>query len=224
MVKESIVIFGSSSEVAVELQKILKEKDFDFYSLSRSEVEKSLSNHTQVNDYLEDYEKIYTLFDQLGPTYVIFFNGFLAENREQQIPSLSEIKKTDYINFLVPYELSNKLASDFVNIKKFIYISSMSAIRPRFKNYIYGLSKRKLEESIKYLNLQSYLIFRFGKIKTKMSIDHKDAPFTISAEKSARVILDKLDQTGIVYGNTGLYLISMVMKILPNFVLKKIKL
>ena len=95
MVKESIVIFGSSSEVAVELQKILKEKDFDFYSLSRSEVEKNLSNHTQVNDYLEDYEKIYTLFDQLGPTYVIFFNGFLAENREQQIPSLSEIKKTD---------------------------------------------------------------------------------------------------------------------------------
>ena len=224
MVKESIVIFGSSSEVAVELQKILQEKDFDFYSLSRSEVEKNLSNHTQVNDYLEDYEKIYTLFDQLGPTYVIFFNGFLAENRDQQIPSLSEIKKTDYINFLVPYELSNKLGSDFLNIKKFIYISSMSAIRPRYKNYIYGLSKRKLEESIKYLNLQLYLIFRFGKIKTKMSKNHKDAPFTISAKESARVILDKLDQTGIVYGNTGLYLISMVMKILPNFVLKKIKL
>ena len=100
----------------------------------------------------------------------------------------------------------------------------MSAIRPRYKNYVYGLSKRKLEESIKYLSLPSYLIFRFGKIKTKMSKNHKDAPFTISAKESARVILDKLDQTGIVYGNTGLYLISMVMKILPNFVLKKIKL
>ena len=57
-----------------------------------------------------------------------------------------------------------------------------------------------------------------------MSIDHKDAPFTISAEKSARVILDKLDKTGIVYGNAGLYVISMIIKILPNFVFKKIKL
>jgi short-subunit dehydrogenase len=224
MVKETIVIFGSSSEVAVELQKILKEKNFDFYSLSRSEIEKNLSNHTQLDDYLEDYDKIYTLFDQLGPTYVIFFNGFLAENRDQQIPNLSEIKKTDFLNFLVPYELSNRLSTDFLNIKKFIYISSMSAIRPRYKNYIYGLSKRKLEESIKHLGLRSYLIFRFGKIKTQMSKTHKDAPFTMSAEQSAKVILNKLEKSGIVYGNTGLFIVSIIIKILPYFLFKKVKL
>ena len=29
-----------------------------------------------------------------------------------------------------------------MKVKKFIYISSMAAIKPRYKNYIYGLSKK----------------------------------------------------------------------------------
>ena len=224
MVKKSIVVFGGSSEIAIELQKILIEKKFDFYSLSRSKVDLNLENFTQLNDYMEDYEKISTLFNQIDVTHVIFFNGFLAENRKEQTPNLSEIKKTDNLNFLIPYQLSNRLNTDFPKIEKFIYISSMSAIRPRYKNYLYGLSKRKLEESIKHLNLKSYLIFRFGKIKTKMSEGHKDAPFTMSAEQSAKVILHKLEKTGIVYGNIGLYIISIIIKIIPNFLFKKINL
>jgi len=224
MVRKSIVIFGSSSEVALELQKILKEKNFDFYSISRSEVEINLSNFTHVDEYLEDYDKISTIFHKLGTTYVIFFNGFLAENRDKQIPSISDIKKTDYLNFLVPYELSKKLNTDFSNINKFIYISSMSAIRPRYKNYLYGISKRKLEDSIQFLGLKSYMILRFGKIKTKMSEGHKDAPFTMSAEDSAKVIFNKLEKTGIVYANIGLYIISVIMKMIPTFLLKRINL
>ena len=35
------------------------------------------------------------------------------------------------------------------NVKKFIFISSMAAVKPRNKNYIYGLSKKTLEESVR---------------------------------------------------------------------------
>ena len=100
----------------------------------------------------------------------------------------------------------------------------MSAIRPRYKNYLYGISKRKLEDSIQFLGLKSYMILRFGKIITKMSEGHKDAPFTMSAEDSAKAIFNKLEKTGIVYGNIGLYIISVIIKMIPTFLLRRINL
>ena len=57
-----------------------------------------------------------------------------------------------------------------------------------------------------------------------MSKTHKDAPFTMSAEQSAKVILNKLEKSGIVYGNTGLFIVSIIIKILPYFLFKKVKL
>lgn len=99
----------------------------------------------------------------------------------------------------------------------------MAAVRNRSKNYIYGNYKRKLEENIKKLDLENYLIIRFGKVITKMSEEHKNPPFTMTANDASKSILKNLNKEGLIYGNKGLLIVAMFLKLVPNFVLKKIK-
>ena len=150
---DNIVIFGGSSEIATELNNILSSKNHKNFTISRRNSSHKDSDSLIVNNYLEDYPKIKREIEKLSNVIVVFFNGHLSENRDQYSPNLKEIIKTDEINFTIPYYLSLNLNNDLSNIKKFVYISSMAAVKPRYKNYIYGLSKRKLEEGIKYLEL-----------------------------------------------------------------------
>jgi len=224
VVKKDIVIIGSSSEIAVEFIKICVKNSENVISISRSSnVSIEGIQHTQINDYLDDYENIRNIIKKLSNPIIIFFNGFLAENRMHQFPTDDEIAQTDKVNFLIPYTLSQKLNTESNNISKYIYISTLAAIKPRYKNYIYGLSKRKLEESVKYINLPSVLIVRYGKVETKMSKEHKNPPFTLSSEKAASILYTSLDSTGTKYASFGLLCLGKIIKILPMQLIRKIK-
>jgi len=224
VVKKDIVIIGSSSEIAAEFIKICVKNSENVISISlSSNVSIEGIQHTQINDYLDDYENIRTIIKKLSNPIIIFFNGFLAENRMHQFPTDEEIAQTDEVNFVIPYTLSQKLNTESNNISKYIYISTMAAIKPRYKNYIYGLSKRKLEESVKYINLPSVLIVRYGKVETKMSNEHKNPPFTLSSEKAASILYTSLDSTGTKYASFGLLCLGKIIKILPMQLIRKIK-
>ena len=219
---DNIVIFGGSSEIAIELNNILSSKNHKNFTISRRNSSHKDSDSLVVNNYLEDYAKIKREIEKLSNVIVVFFNGHLSENRDQYSPNLKEIIKTDEINFTIPYYLSLNLNNDLSNIKKFVYISSMAAVKPRYKNYIYGLSKRKLEEGIKYLDLPSYLIIRYGKVITKMSEDHKNPPFTLSVNDAANFIYKNINKTGVQYPKLGLKILSLIIKVLPGRIIKKI--
>lgn len=219
---DNILIFGGSSEIAIELNNILSSKNHKNFTISRRNSSHKDSDSLIVNNYLEDYAKIKHEIEKLSNVIVVFFNGHLSENRDQYSPNLKEIIKTDEINFTIPYYLSLNLNNDLSNIKKFVYISSMAAVKPRYKNYIYGLSKRKLEEGIKYLDLPSYLIIRYGKVITKMSEDHKNPPFTLTVNDAANYLYKNINKTGIQYPKLGLKILSIVIKLLPGRIIKKI--
>lgn len=62
MVKKDIVIIGSSSEIAAEFIKICVKNSENVISISRSSnVSIEGIQHTQINDYLDDYENIRTI-------------------------------------------------------------------------------------------------------------------------------------------------------------------
>lgn len=222
--KQEIVVIGSSSELATQFIKLCLEKSEFVVSISRSEFDQiKTSHHIQIEDYFEDYLIIENEVRKLSNPTLIFFNGFLAENRNFQFPTKDEISKTDEINFVLPYFLSRKLNMKLENISKFIYISSMAAIKPRYKNYIYGLSKNKLEESVKYLKLPSFLIMRYGKITTKMSQNHIDPPFTLSINDAAEILYKNLGSTGVKFATFGLFLLGKLIQLLPMKIVRKIK-
>ena len=124
------------------------------------------------------------------------------------------MKKTIEINFLIPLKITERLNKN-LKIKKFVYISSMAAVVPRFKNYIYGLAKKSLEESVKKISNIEFLILRFGQINTEMSSSHNVAPFKLDKDKAANIILKKIEKKGLRYATFELRIISYLLRLVP---------
>jgi len=216
---KNLILIGASSEIAQQVIYESRNKNLEVFKISKS-ISDDKTLH--VDDYLQNSDKIIDFINNIKDPYVIFFNGYLKENRPLQSPDLEEINNTININFVIPYILSEKIISN-TNYKKLIYISTVAAIKPRYKNYIYGLSKKMLESSIVEFNRKNIAILRFGKVKTKMSETHVDPVFTISSNQAAKVIVNNLDKKAVVYSSFGIRVVSYVLKILPLGLINRIE-
>jgi short-subunit dehydrogenase len=210
-VNQELVIFGASSDIATEFDKLLKTSNYKVHKFSLNDPENSC---VEITNYIKDIKSIKNYINKLENPMIIFFNGFLAENRPSYSPSNEEIDKTYEINFKIPSMLIDSLLS-LKQVKKFIIISSVAAIKPRYKNFFYGLSKSMLENYLLSLPNIDYLIIRFGKVLTKMSNDHSNPPFVISKEDGAKLIIKNISKSGIIYPTLGLKISSKLIKIMP---------
>lgn len=215
----NLVLIGASSEIAEKLILQNRNLEYKIHGVSTKEVG---NNFLKVSDYIDESEEIVKYIEKINKPILIFFNGYLKENRNLYFPNDEEIYQTLYINFLVPYLLSLKLVKA-IEYKKLVYISSIAAVKPRYKNYIYGLSKQTLENSIKNMDNNNTLVIRFGKVKTNMSKDHKDPPFTISSNKAAGIIFNSLNRNGIIYSSLGIHFSSLIIRYLPIKVINYIE-
>ena len=148
---KNIVLLGSSSELASEFSKI--NSSYNVYKISSSNVDLNNSNNLLINSYFDNAEEIVEFISKINSPFIIFFNGYLKENRPTQEPNFEQISKTIEANYFMPYFITSKLLQSNVSIKKFIFISSFAATKIRYKNFIYGYSKKLLEESIKSFNI-----------------------------------------------------------------------
>ena len=57
--------------------------------------------------HMIDHFKDFPLFfvETIESPYIVFFNGFLAENRPSYSPTYKEIEETIYANYLTPLHL-----------------------------------------------------------------------------------------------------------------------
>lgn len=221
---KNFALIGASSEVAMEFSNLLNTKEINHVLITSNENLNLEDNESLlVKDYLSDVQKIADFLKNYDNLVIIFFNGYLAENRDFKIPSHEEIEKTQKINFLIPYFLTFVLKKNLSDKTKYIFLSSMAAAKLRHKNYIYGMTKRNLEKSIIKLKLEDYLIFRFGKITTKMSKGHENPPFLLSANEASKIIFRNLDKKKIFYPKFGLKIIASVLKITPQKIIDLLK-
>lgn len=218
------LLLGANSEIANEFIKICSNNKDETFLVTRSaKLQKKYKNVLVVDDYLNEVKKITSFIEKEENIYVVFFNGALYENRPIRFPTKEEIELTKKVNFTVPYEIFKQLNIHVKNIEKFIFISSMAALRLRNKNYLYGKSKRALEKKV--LNSKkenNVLFFRFGKVFTSMSLGHKTPPFSLSANKAANKIYKNLHKLDIVYPSIGLFVMSLLIKLIPNKIFKKL--
>jgi dTDP-4-dehydrorhamnose reductase len=210
-VKE-LVLVGSSSELASNLFDIFSNNNS--YRIHRISSRPDSSANLLVNNYIDDSLSICDYISTLKNPYIIFFNGYLKENRPNSYPNTEEIFNTFKINYKIPLLLTKEISVNSSDAK-FIYISTMATVKFRSKNYIYGISKSLLEKKIINLNL-NHLILRFGKIETDMSADHANPPFTLTKEKAASLVVELLERKGIVYPTYGLKVVAYLIKILPS--------
>tara|TARA_A100001011_G_C14322733_1_gene851741 strand:+ start:13793 stop:14476 length:684 start_codon:yes stop_codon:yes gene_type:complete len=210
------IVIGGSSELGTELANVLRKENNLVFGISRNDTKLKIYNETLiVDDYIDDFERIKNFINEKDNPVLIFMNGYLKENRPDLKPDSFEIEKTIDANYLVPFILTDEILKNNLQISKFIFLSSISAIKPRYKNFIYGLSKQSLEKSIKSLLNQNFILFRFGMIETKMSKNHAKAPMTITKYEAANLIFKNINKSGIVYPLFGLRLIGIVIKLMP---------
>ncbi len=211
----NIVFVGASSEIAKESIKIFHKNNYNVYSITSKRAEHISKYVLYVEDYLDELDKISNFISGIEKPSILFFNGYLKENRPiNKNPTSSEIQKTYIYNFKIPYEITQTLIKKSLNVEKFIYISSLAVEKLRYKNYIYGYTKNILEKKIQKLGVD-YLILRFGMIRTTMSAGHQGFGLALNKNKAAKLIFNNVRKKGIIYPNITTKLIGLFLKIFP---------
>ncbi len=171
----NLLIVGSSSEIASELEKALKRnKKIKIWTVSRKKNFKK--NHITIREYTEiNFNKLAKKFNKIKFDRVIFFNGY----QKFSILTLFNNKlfnKIIKINCTIPLKFWSFLfKSDLLKKNSAtIFVSSIASELNEVGNAYYSLAKTLLNRSIRILNEEQKKKHRFnvislGIVKNKMS-------------------------------------------------------
>ncbi len=223
MHKKKICLIGASSDLGLEVAKICElQKGFQIFGISRNKPRnKSLYKETLViSDYESDKEIIASFVSNNNVTDIVLLNGFIGENNKP-------VEKIVEINLSIPLSLINFIEKNTNMNITYTIISSLAVSRPRAKNYVYGLSKYILEESIRNRDVGKYIIFRSGFIRTKMTATHREPPFAKNPEEVAakliKTIANNKKRVAVVYSSLPILLLFKVFKVIPLSLLNAIE-
>lgn len=150
---KTVLILGANSDVAKECIKLYIKKGF--YVISASRNLKSLENFADESHldrskieikYFDatDFASHQKFYDELSikPNIVVYSAGFLVENEEalRSFNGTFEMMKTNYIGAV---SILNIIAMDQTNknLERIIGLSSLSGVRGRKSNFVYGSTK-----------------------------------------------------------------------------------
>ena len=150
---KTVLILGANSDVAKQCILQYLEKGFSVLAASRnltSLEEFVLENRidsTKVSLYYFDaadfssHQKFYDEL-QVKPKIVIYAAGFLVENQEA-LQDFSAAKQMMEVNYMGAVSILNIVATDKSNknLERIIGLSSLSGVRGRKSNFIYGSTK-----------------------------------------------------------------------------------
>ena len=149
---KTILILGANSDVAK--QCILQYSEKGFHVLAASRDLSSLKNFVEENNlqnkvelkYFDaaDFSSHQKFYDELSakPNIVVYAAGFLVENQE----ALHDFERTFNmmkVNYIGAVSILNIIATDLSNqnLERIIGISSLSGVRGRKSNFVYGSTK-----------------------------------------------------------------------------------
>lgn len=151
--EKSVLILGANSDVAKECAKLYLQKNFRVMMASRNleSMEKFIKeNHLNADQmdllYFDavDFASHQKFYSELPfkPNIVLYSAGFLVQNQEafQDFEKTLTMMHTNYcgavsILNIIAMDISNK------NLEKIIGLSSLSGVRGRKSNFVYGSTK-----------------------------------------------------------------------------------
>lgn len=152
-IRKTVLILGANSDVAKQAIKLYLEKGFSVIAASRNL--ESLENFVKENqlqkDYIElvyfdseDFESHQKFYDNLTtkPNIVVYAAGFLVQN-EKAFVDFDATFKMMKVNYIGAVSILNIIAMDRTNtaLERIIGLSSLSGVRGRKSNFVYGSTK-----------------------------------------------------------------------------------
>ena len=239
-----VLIIGAKNELGLELALLYARNNYNIYLAGRGiiDLEEESSNLEKKHKVkvvlceldVTDYESHYKFYESLEikPTGVIYLAGYYPDIA-LSMSKWSETFKTVEVNYLGCMSIFNIIANQFIKDRKgfMISISSVSGVRGRAKNYIYGSSKAALTTYMSGLRnrLDEYnvnvLTVIPGYLSTKKNTKKDHPSFLVSSSKKLAndIFFAQQKNKSIIYSSSLWRIIMFIIKIIPEYVFKKLK-
>jgi len=231
---QKILIVGAKSDLALAILRQLPiAEDADIILLGRN------LNSFVVPDFLNSFsvprievdftnveitkESIDKIFDDMDMDLAIIAYANLGNEELQLDPAI--FAEVIYTNFFSQALVLNQINSRMLKQMhgQILHISSVAGIRPRKRNFVYGVSKFGVDFIAQGLQKQNVdknifiTILRPGFVHTKMTIEMPPAPFATEKSKVAKIAARALKKKSrIVYAPRVLLIVMLVLKLLPE--------
>jgi decaprenylphospho-beta-D-erythro-pentofuranosid-2-ulose 2-reductase len=238
-VPQSILIFGGNSEIAMAiLKKLLSLNRVQYlYLVTRDGQWSHQDNFALISNFSTVQVQVFKMAEfSIGKSLsnrkidiCIVATGFLPKENEL---SISNVTQSFQANLSLPAQYVTEVALQMKEqgYGTVVALSSISAVRVRPDNWIYGVAKAAYDQFLLHtiptlkgtgVNL---LILRPGMVRTKMSAHLKDAPLTVDPDVVAEAVMKNLrGESHVVWVPSKIWVIALVLKVLPMWLLKRIK-
>ncbi|WP_312078086.1 SDR family NAD(P)-dependent oxidoreductase [Chryseobacterium sp.] len=149
---KTVLILGANSDVAKQCILQYAEKGFSITAASRNTdfLETFVTEHNLAEKvsvlYFDagDFDSHQKFYNELSvkPHIVIYAAGFLVEN-EKALLDFNGTQQMMKVNYMGAVSILNIISSDFLNknLERIIGLSSLSGVRGRKSNFVYGSTK-----------------------------------------------------------------------------------
>ena len=185
--KKTVLILGANSDVAKECVKLYLKKGFNVVMASRNlpEMEKFIKENQLNSGKIElryfdavDFSSHQNFYDELPskPNIVLYSAGFLVQNTD----AFHDFEKTltmMHTNYCGAVSILNIIAMDKTNknLERIIGLSSLSGVRGRKSNFVYGSTKSAFTQYLAGLRQElssrkiQVNVFVLGYIRSKIN-------------------------------------------------------
>ena len=238
-----VLIIGAKSELGVELARLYASNQYNLYLAGRSindmrdeanYLEKTFNikvalSDLDVTDFIS-HQKFYESMT-IKPIGVIYAAGYYPD------PLLAgtnwkESTNTINVNYAGAVSLLNIISEEFYQYKSgfIIGIASVSGVRGRAKNYIYGSSKAALITYLSGLRNKldkskvDVLTVISGYVQTKKSPKSELSKSLVISPKqlAKKIFIAQQEKKNIIYSSYVWRIIMLIIKILPESLFKKL--
>jgi decaprenylphospho-beta-D-erythro-pentofuranosid-2-ulose 2-reductase len=231
---QRILVLGGKSDLALSiLQSLPLARDAEIFLCGREMYKfnspmglSQFKIHVLELDFL-DLKKSQQVIDEIFnvANFDLAILAYAILGNESNQLSQDLFKEVLKVNFYSQALLLNQINSRMLyqSHGQILQISSVAGIRPRRRNFVYGVSKSGIDflcQGLQKHNVNSTVfitILRPGFVHSKMTLGLSPAPFATSLERVARLTADALrKRKRIVYVPKKLKYVMFVLKLLPE--------
>ncbi len=237
--QKNVLILGANSDVAKQCIKQYTAKGFAVIAASRDT--KSLDEFVQINNleskvmvlYFDavDFDSHQKFYDELTvkPDIVVYAAGFLVDN-EKALRDFKGTRQMMMVNYMGAVSILNIIAIDENNkkLERIIGLSSLSGVRGRKSNFVYGSTKAAftqylagLRQELASRNIKVNALV-IGYIRTKINEGLQlNESLIMEPDYVAKHIVDAGNSFTIV-PNFKWKIIYLILKVLPESLVAKL--
>ncbi|ALR31465.1 3-oxoacyl-ACP reductase [Chryseobacterium sp. IHB B 17019] len=236
---KTVLILGANSDVAKQCIKQYIEKGFSVIAASRNTdslenfvMENNLNSKVSILSFdVVDFDSHQEFYDELPvkPHIVVYAAGFLVDN-EKALRNFKGSHQMMMVNYMGAVSILNIIAMDESNknLERIIGLSSLSGVRGRKSNFVYGSTKAafttylaglRQELASKNIKVNALVI---GYINTKINAGLElNKSLMMEPDYVAKFIVNAGNSFTIV-PNFKWKIIYLILKVLPESLVAKL--